>query len=617
MALQCLLGALMCALVGLAPGMTAAAPTASDLEELLAAKTAAAACNATLNVVLATLANVEAEQRHMRAEIEALKIAQKMATGRRLQDNAASADDVVHIFRRSISTADFVDPYAGQGLQPPANNPSPAPGPPAVDGGKADTGGGKRRVQTLCGSLDLPPRLSALASICCDEPGEDCGSGYPTVCNEGCAAGMAAFWADCAESFVATSTPEVVDGMRAAVNLCEAAASDSQGYSLAELFDLTCTDGIAQEACVPACEASTHGHVLLATIDGDDCAFDCHLRHGLYSWAGSRGGYIGSDIRGFVSSVLDGYGGAFFLHVEENYAAVAVDLVVEQGQTVRISGDVGVAEDGGPAAPTWGSGNFIVRAGAELALTNLLLDASTTIIFAGNGSMVSLTDLALPSDTLTSMVQSLALTSETMLKLSRVDGRTGTIVPDGLGGTIASGLSGVFAVTSGPCTTTQGGRCVGRRYDESARWVSNSEVHGQIAEQCEIVVLGAGQLGSSPLFDTVSYSASTGVENSCFLFNKSVVCQVPNHLNVNETYLGPVGTLTIRCLVCRELSGPWVVLVPARCVGTAQPRRLWWLHPRLRTWLRRRQRSRCASKCSSRCFVTLQMFGHRGQWQQP
>ena len=81
----------------------------------------------------------------------------------------------------------------------------------------------------------------------------------PAVCNEGCAAGMAAFWADCAESFVAISTPEVVDGMRAAVNLCAAAASDSQGYSLAELFDLTCTDGTAQEACVPACEANTHG----------------------------------------------------------------------------------------------------------------------------------------------------------------------------------------------------------------------------------------------------------------------------------------------------------------------------------------------------------------------
>lgn len=592
MALRRLLGVLVCALVGLAPGMTAAALTASDLEELLAAKSDAAACNTTLSVVLATLANVEAEQRHMRAEIEALKIAQKMATGRRvdagsrqtddhrqkgedetapgtqehaanfdrggvrrqLQDSSASADDVVHIFRRSVSTADFVDPYAGQGLQPPASNPSPAPGPPAVDGGKGDTGGGKRRVQTLCGSLDLSARLSALTSICCDEPGEDCGSGYPAVCNEGCAAGMAAFWADCAESFVATSTPEIVDGMRAAVTLCAAAASEAQGYSLAELFDLTCTDGIAQEACVPACEAGTHGHVLLATIDGDDCAFDCHLRHGLYSWAGSRGGYIGSDIRGFVGSVLDGYGGAFFLHVEENDAAVAIDLVVAQGQTVRISGDAGVAADGGPAAPTWGSGNFIVRAGAELALTNLLLDASTTIIFAGNGSTVSLTELVLPSDTLTSMVQSIALTSGTMLKLSRVDGRTGTIGPNGLGGTIASGLSGVFAVTSGPCTTTQGGRCVGRRYDEAARWVSDSEVHGQIAEQCEIVVLGAGQLGSSPLFDTVSYSPSTGADNSCFLFNNSVVCQVPNHLNRNEAYLGPIGTLRNRCLLCRELS---------------------------------------------------------------
>jgi hypothetical protein len=33
---------------------------------------------------------------------------------------------------------------------------------------------------------------------------------------------------------------------------------------------------------------------------------------------------------------------------------------------------------------------------------------------------------------------------------------------------------------------------------------------GAVAEECEITVLGAGQLGSSPLFDTVSYNPSTG-----------------------------------------------------------------------------------------------------------
>jgi hypothetical protein len=89
---------------------------------------------------------------------------------------------------------------------------------------------------------------------------------------------------------------------------------------------------------------------------------------------------------------------------------------------VRITGDAGVAADGGPASPTWGSGNFVVGAGAELALTNLLLDASTTITFTGNGSTISLTALALPSDTLTSMVHSIASTSGTTLKLSDVDG---------------------------------------------------------------------------------------------------------------------------------------------------------------------------------------------------
>jgi hypothetical protein len=443
-----------------APAAAAAAAAAADpaaaaldLELLAAAVADPAACATTLGVVLATLANVQAEQHRMRVEIHSLKSAQSPKMGEEKEEEAstadraanphqggayrqlqgdggslAPADDLVHIFRRSITTADFADPYAGQGLNPPASNPSSAPAPPGADGkagggGGGGEGGGKRRAQTSCDSLGLPPRLTALASICCDEPGENCDSGFPTACNEGCAAGMAAFWADCADTFVATSQPEVVDGMQAAVDLCAAAASDSQGYSLAELFDLTCTDGtLTQDVCVPACEASTHGHVLLATIDGDDSAFDCHLRHGLYSWAGSRGGFIGTDIQGFVSSVLDGYGGAFFLHVEENDAAVAIDVVVEHGQTVRITGDAGVAADGGPASPTWGSGNFVVGAGAELALTNLLLDASTTITFTGNGSTISLTALALPSDTLTSMVHSIASTSGTTLKLSDVDG---------------------------------------------------------------------------------------------------------------------------------------------------------------------------------------------------
>jgi hypothetical protein len=78
----------------------------------------------------------------------------------------------------------------------------------------------------------------------------------------------------------------------------------------------------------------------------------------------------------------------------------------------------------------------------------------------------------------------------------------------------------LFAIVSGPCTTSQGGRCVGRHYNERDPWPVSSGQHGgdnsgygPLAEWCEIVVLGAGALGPSPLFDTVSYGPSNDGNN--------------------------------------------------------------------------------------------------------
>ena len=41
--------------------------------------------------------------------------------------------------------------------------------------------------------------------------------------------------------------------------------------------------------CVPACNSTTHGYELLATIDGTDTKFSCSLSNLLYSWVGSSG----------------------------------------------------------------------------------------------------------------------------------------------------------------------------------------------------------------------------------------------------------------------------------------------------------------------------------------
>ena len=493
------------------------------------------AARAALSTVLTALSELQIEQRRTRTELDVLKAGEGRSTGqeketvrrRRLKEEPTVGDDddgLVHIIQRTMTTSDFVGPNNGFG------------------GATVEPGGGKyRRTQgNFCGAADLSARLSALETICCDEPSEDCSSGFPTSCNEGCAAAMGTFWADCQTAFTATSTTDVEANMQTAVNLCAASTSDNQALSLAELFNLSCNDAQTPANCVPDCEAVTHGYVLLATIDGDDSSFNCHLTDGLYSWVGD-GTYLGGNVFEFLSSVVAGVGGAYFLHVEENNAAVSVDVRINPGQVVRIAGDAGVAADGGPAMPIWGGGSFLVANGAELSLTNLLLKEGTTVLFGGNGSTISLSSMALPSSVLSSLIHSIATTSGTLLKLSNVDGRSGTIEPDGRGGWTCVGISNLFAVISDVttaaqfvngqqtslththCTTSQGGRCVGRRYSDEVPWPSDSLTHNREAEICQIVVLGAGSLANAPFFDTVSYDASTSAARTAFSGRRDVL----------------------------------------------------------------------------------------------
>jgi hypothetical protein len=226
--------------------------------------------------------------------------------------------------------------------------------------------------------------------------------------------------------------------------------------------------------------------------------------------AASEGGYLGADAQSFFSAVVSGAAGSYIVTLTED-AGVGTDLIIEPGQDVRISGDSGLA-----AVPTWGSGGFVVAEWAALSLSNLALSGSNTIIFAGNGSTVSLASLAVPRFALTALMGSMASRAGTTLKLTTLVGRTdsGTISADGHGGLTATGFSqGVFSVISGPCTTSQGGRCVGRRYSDRDPWPAivdyGSYGIGPLAERCQIVVLGAGALAPSPLFDTVSYGTSS------------------------------------------------------------------------------------------------------------
>jgi hypothetical protein len=259
-----------------------------------------------------------------------------------------------------------------------------------------------RRAQDVCEASDLVSWVTEISRTCCDEPTEDCSSGEPKSCNPGCAAVVLSFWSDCQVPFSQTNTAEAVKTFQRVVRKCQHAESPGQKRSLAERFNLVCSAGEDTRVCdVPACTEHTHGYQLLATIDGEDSTLVCLLYHGLYSWHGlaAEGGYFGLGALALVTAVISGAGGPFQLWLEVNDAGIDVDLTVQPSQRVAISGDPAVANDGGPAAPRWGEGSFRVVQGAELRLTNLLLDAAASIAVSAGGSL-ALADLALRSQQL-------------------------------------------------------------------------------------------------------------------------------------------------------------------------------------------------------------------------
>ena len=69
----------------------------------------------------------------------------------------------------------------------------------------------------------------------------------------------------------------------------------------------------------------------MAQINGDDSAYTCELHRGLYSWVGDPGGFMGRDVRSFVSSVNVGAAGFFAVTVVDNHANVNLDLTIEPG----------------------------------------------------------------------------------------------------------------------------------------------------------------------------------------------------------------------------------------------------------------------------------------------
>jgi hypothetical protein len=195
------------------------------------------------------------------------------------------------------------------------------------------TGRGRRRAQAarLCDGRSLPNRVAAVGIVCCAHTTDD-GDGHrrmqaecalPAACpSEACAATFVDFYDDCGGELVGqlgqyTSLYESCQGMR-------------QGSSsIAMQLGVECTeDGVSDGDCVPECAAEVHGFLLLLNIDGNDRKFSCQLHHNLYSWIGgaSDGGYLGKDHRAFISAIIAGAAGTYFLTLMVSRRAARLSL---------------------------------------------------------------------------------------------------------------------------------------------------------------------------------------------------------------------------------------------------------------------------------------------------
>ena len=231
--------------------------------------------------------------------------------------------------------------------------------------------------------------------------------------------------------------------------------------------------------CVPACNATTHGYELLATIDGTDTKFSCALANLLFSWVGAAalGGYLGRNVAAFVSAVISGAAGTYVLTFDGD-ADVGADLVVQPGQNVIISGNADLVE-----APSWGTGGFSVQQFGSLSLTNICLTRTSlrfTMANFGSGGLLILDGVAI-----------VGVPGQVTL-IGTAMGGTGTELPvlNPPDLQLTSFFPAHFVVLSGPCTLAEGGRCVGR-------WPG-----GYLSdEDCEIVGAADGVLGDCPVFD--------------------------------------------------------------------------------------------------------------------
>jgi hypothetical protein len=187
------------------------------------------------------------------------------------------------------------------------------------------------------------------------------------------------------------------------------------------------------------------------------------------------------------AAVVSGAAGSYIVTLTGD-AGISTDLVIEPGQDVHISGDPGLA-----VAPSWGSGGFTVQERGSLSLSTVVISGVLSV----TEGQLNLASVEVPSQVLGDLLANrrdgqnglVTLRDVSFSDHSAWQHLTGTW---SIEGGAHSSLSR-FEVVSGPCTTSQGGRCVGR-----------PDGYGP-DESCEIAVRMGGALADCPVFETVDY----------------------------------------------------------------------------------------------------------------
>lgn len=176
-------------------------------------------------------------------------------------------------------------------------------------------GTGHRILQAECDADMLKQHTEAVNEECCDEPGEDCSGGVPHAPNADCCGVLVPFFQACAGQMgdgidsirevcrcpppppplslhpqrpqSTPKLPQIPPPQVVAMCPTSAAGPAVPTSTAVLLFSAVCPPGVLLETCIPYCDETTNGDVLLLQQAGNDMRLLCEMNNYFFSWIGA------------------------------------------------------------------------------------------------------------------------------------------------------------------------------------------------------------------------------------------------------------------------------------------------------------------------------------------